>query len=242
MKDTADPVVKIAILAGVIKPVFRRVVQRIEPGLVIRPIFMAKNDYKLVHPPDLATTILEQHADEAASYGNVTILVMPFFRRSKELQNSVKTLSELGAHVIFMKQGTDGCPTLKGRMDADFQQQLAAAIVDCIRRLCPAEMVRSNLFSDSTEYQTAFDLLRGLASHDKMGPNNHSHEDDMWKSRGVGLQPNTRHGIEKRLMAGGILARKKNKSRGGTGWVYWIADVKRTVSEFPSLRDIIGDT
>ena len=61
--------VKIAILAGVIKPVFRRVVQRIEPGLVIRPIFMAKNDYKLVHPPDLATTILEQHADEAASYG-----------------------------------------------------------------------------------------------------------------------------------------------------------------------------
>ena len=42
--------------------------------------------------------------------GNVTILVMPFFRRSKELQNSVRTLSELGAHVIFMKQGTDGLP------------------------------------------------------------------------------------------------------------------------------------
>ena len=212
------------------------------PGSFVRSIFMVKNDYRLTHPPGLSTTILEGYADEATSYGDVIILVMPFFRRPRALRDSVTALSELGAHVVMMKPGTDGCPALRKRMDAEFQKRWADAIVYCIHRACPPRMAPSNLFSDSTEYQVAFDLLRGLASHDRMGPNNHSHEDDMWKNRGIGLQSNARHGIEKRLMMEGILGRKKNKSRGGTGWVYWIADVNRTVKEFPALRDIVVDT
>ena len=240
--DAPDPDVKIVILLGVIEPVFRRVVQCIGSELTIRPIFMAKNGYRLVQPPPLVATILEQHADEATTYADVAILLLPFFRTPRDLRDTVQALSELGARVIPMKQGKDGCPKLHRRMDAEFQRELTTAIVNCIRRLWPANIVQSNLFSNPTEHQVAFDLLRGLASHYKMGPNNHSHEDDMWKGCGIGLQPSARGGIEKRLMAEGILERKKNKSQGGTGWVYWIADVKRMVSEFPALRDIIGDT
>lgn len=195
-----------------------------------------------MQPPPLVLNILEQHADEATTYADVAILLLPFFRKSRELRDTVQTLSQLGARVIPMKQGQDGCPRLHQRMDAEFQRELTTAVVDCIYRLWPANIVRLNLFSNSTEYQVAFDLLRGLASHYKMGPNNHSHEDDMWKGCGIGLQPSARRVIEKRLMAEGILERKKNRSQGGTGWVYWIADVKRMISEFPALRDIIGDT
>ena len=37
-----------------------------------------------------------------------------------------------------------------------------------------------------------------------------------------------------------FLARKKNKSRGGTGWVYWIEDVGRAFAEFPDLAEFAG--
>lgn len=40
--DAPNPEAKIAILVGAIEPVFRRVVQRIGPGFIVRPIFMAK--------------------------------------------------------------------------------------------------------------------------------------------------------------------------------------------------------
>lgn len=36
-------------------------------------------------------------------------------------------------------------------------------------------------------------------------------------------------------MTAGILGRKKNKSVGGTGWVYWIADVSAACAAYPEL-------
>ena len=88
--------------------------------------------------------------------------------------------------------------------------------------------------------EVMFEMLRALATHHKMGENNHSHEDDLWRSCGRGLQPNEKNRIVRRLIADGILDRKKNDSRGGRGWVYWIADVNRARSRFPALERFVG--
>ena len=235
-----DAAVKVAILVGVIDPVLSRVRRQTILSVDISTIPMAKNGYRLTMPASRAVQVLEGYADKAQSYDDVAIIVTPFFRRLKELDGSVKTLSELGAHVVQMRQGTNGCPKLQKRMDAPFQTALAGAITDQIYQLWSPQAIQSSLFSESTEYQVALDLLRGLATHNKMGPNNHSHEDDMWKARGDLLKPGDRTRIVRNLMAHGILARKKNRSQGGTGWVYWIADVERTVREFPQMRNKIG--
>ena len=193
---------------------------------------MAKNGYQLSMPPSVARDLLEQYALEAPSRDAMAVIVSPFFRQPAEVKQSIKGMSESGARVVQMRQGRDGCPKLTGRMDAGFQEALTATIVDLITRWSSTARVDGPpILEDPVEYEVACSLLRGLASHDKMGPNNHSHdyshEDDLWKSRGGNLQPKVRRKIQDRLMESGILARKKNESRGGTGWVYWIADVHR---------------
>ena len=223
--------VKVAILVGIIKPVLLRVQQYFERRIAIRAIPMAKNSHDLLLPPTLAKGILERHADEAPTYEDVIVVVSPYCRVHRDVCDSIDTLTDVGARVVRMRQGVDGCPRLTERMDATFQEALAAYIVDQLTPFCV----------DPTEDKSVtFELLRGLVSHDKMGSNNHSHEDDLWRNRGVGLRPNQRRRIEKQLMDKGILARKKNKSRGGTGWVYWIEDVGRAFAEFPDLAEFAG--
>lgn len=223
--------VKVVILVGAIGQVLRRVRQHFGPEPVIRSIPMMKNCHDLLRPPAVARSMLDRYAEETSKYEDVLVMTLPYCRVHKEVHDSIDTLAELGAGVIRMKQGTDGCPKLEGRMDATFQEALADVIVDRLTPFCV----------DRTEESTvAFELLRGLVSHDKMGPNNHSHEDDLWKNRGSDLQPRQRRRIVRQLMDKGILDRKKNKSLGGTGWVYWIADSGRAFAEFPALEEIAG--
>jgi len=89
--------------------------------------------------------------------------------------------------------------------------------------------------AEDPDEEIAFELLRGLASHSKMGPNNHSHEDDLWKSRGKKLGPAGRRRIIAGLLTSKILGRKKNDSAGGKGWVYWIDDVAKAKEIYPGL-------
>ena len=223
---------KVAILVGVIKPVLLRVRQHFESGIVIRSIPVAKNGYELLKPPTHAKQLLEHHAEEASTYEDVIVVVAPYCRVHKDVRNSVDTLAEVGARIVRMKQGVGGCPILRGRMDAEFQEELVTTIVGQL----------AAFFFDPTEESTVeFELLRGLVSHDKMGPNNHSHEDDLWKRRGDGLQPSQRRRIVRRLMDKGILGRKKNKSLGGTGWVYWIDNPGLAFDEFPRLAEFAGE-
>ena len=223
---------KVAILVGVIKPVLLRVQQYFESGPVIRSIPVARNGYELLKPPAHAKQLLEHHAEEASSYENVVVVVAPYCRVHKDVRNSVDTLADVGARIIRMKQGAGGCPILRGRMDAEFQEALVTTIVG---------QLAAFFFDPAEESTVAFELLRGLVSHDKMGRNNHSHEDDLWKHRGDGLQPSQRRRIVRRLMDKGILGRKKNKSLGGTGWVYWIDNPGLAFAEFPRLAEFAGE-
>ena len=225
-------VVKVAILVGVIEPVLLRVQRYFERGPVIRSIPVAKNGYELLKPPTLAKHLLERHVEEASTYEDAIVVVVPYCRVHKDVENSIDTLAEVGARIVRMKQGVGGCPVLTGRMDATFQEALVETILDQLVAFC----------ADPTEESTvAFELLRGLVSHDKMGPNNHSYEDDLWKRRGDGLQPSQRRRIVRRLMDKGILGRKKNKSLGGTGWVYWIDNPGLAFAEFPRLAEFAGE-
>ena len=69
------------------------------------------------------------------------------------------------------------------------------------------------------------EILRGLFSHSKLGENNHSSWDDLWKNRGQGHKSGAKRAIVKELCGDGILGWKPNQSAGGTGKVYWVADV-----------------
>lgn len=80
------------------------------------------------------------------------------------------------------------------------------------------------------------ELLRGLITHSKMGENNHSHEDDFWKSRGQGMTPKAKHALVMKMKTLRLIRRKKNKSIGGTGCVYWIDDVAEVRRLFPELE------
>ena len=88
--------------------------------------------------------------------------------------------------------------------------------------------------------QRLFELLRGLVTHAKLGPNNHSSEDDLWKSRGQELAPGDRKRIIKNLLKEGILNRKRNDSLGGKGWVYWVGDVPKAYAVYPELDPWLG--
>ena len=223
---------KAAILVGVIKPVLLRVQQHFKPGPVIRSIPVAKNGHELLKPSTLAKHIIERHAEEASTYENVIVVVAPYCRMHKDVGSSIDTLAEVGAKIVRMKQGVEGCPVLGNRMDATFQEALVKTIVDHLAAF---------FFDPAEESTVAFELLRGLVSHDKMGSNNHSHEDDLWKHRGDGLQPSQRRRIVRRLMDKGILGRKKNKSLGGAGWVYWIENPGLAFAEFPRLAQFAGE-
>jgi hypothetical protein len=119
-------------------------------------------------------------------------------------------------------------------MDSEFQNSLIEQICACLDDFAPEPE------GEDEDDALKFEILRGLATHSKMGENNHSHEDDLWKQRGRGIGPRGRERIVKDLMGRGILDRKKNKSKGGTGWVYWIADVRVACAVYPELARYVG--
>ena len=129
--------VQVVILVGAIEQVLLRVRRHFGPEPVIRSIPMMKNGHDLLRPPAVARSMLERYAEEASTYEDVVVMTLPYCRRvHREVRDSIDTLAELGARIIRMKQGTDGCPKLEGRMDATFQEALADFIVDRLTPFC----------------------------------------------------------------------------------------------------------
>ncbi|HEY2345719.1 MAG TPA: hypothetical protein VGH80_07535 [Xanthomonadaceae bacterium] len=227
------PVVRVAILVGLPSTVLQRLQSRFKETVRISSIALARDGGLELEPlPVIAGHMVEQFADTASGYEHVLVVTLPYHSRVNAVDETVSLVQEMGAHASTMPPGDAKWPRLeKGRgMDNDFQRQLIECVSGCIDRCFPPER------ADDAELEAIkFEILRGLATHRKMGPNNHSHEDDLWKSRAQGLGPRDRDAIVRALMTAGLLGRKKNKSVGGTGWVYWIADVAAACAAYPEL-------
>ena len=198
----------------------------------VRSVTMKQDGgYLLSAPGREAARLVVQFADEAAAYEQVAIVTLPYTRLPQEVQDAVQTLASLGAALREPRSNSGAWPSQPDRMDETFFSQLRAAIRAEVDALLPAAPPAAG-----EDREIIVDILRGLISHSKMGPNNHSSEDDLWKSRGAHLRPGGRSQIMHRLRAEGILGRKKNASVGGTGWVYWIADVAKVRTKYPELQ------
>ncbi|OFV98862.1 MAG: hypothetical protein A3F68_00880 [Acidobacteria bacterium RIFCSPLOWO2_12_FULL_54_10] len=190
--------------------------------------------FLLESPPQHAATLLDQYAEAAPSYGDVVVLLLPYARIPAEVSGLADIQADLGARVFKPQPNSciQGCvaklPARSPRLDVKFREEMLRAILELIDREFPEP-------DADEDRQIACDIIRGLAVHSKMGPQNHSHEDDLWKACQVNLKPGGREAIIRRLMVKGILDRKKNNSAGGTGWVYWIAEVKLAKAFCPDL-------
>jgi hypothetical protein len=223
----------VAVVVGLPVPVRAMVERLVAQHICVRTIPLKRDGgFKLESPPRVAADLVVQFADQASSYTSVLIVVLPYTSLPipDEVWRAIETLKELGARVCRPQSGAPPWPARVVALDNQFQKALAVAVADSINSTFPEEPI------SDVHREISMELLRGLASHSKMGPNNHSHEDDLWKSRGHNLGPSERTQIVGRLMREGILDRKKNNSAGGTGWVYWIADVQKTRTQYPELE------
>lgn len=203
---------------------------RFKGHVVVRTILLRQaGGFGLEPPPHVAASLLEKFADEASDYTRVLVIVLPYSSLPDHVAKSATLLGDLGATVLYPRPASEGWPARPPRLDKDFQDALLRAVERCIDARFPEPK------SKDSDAEIAFQLLRGLASHSKMGPNNHSGEDDLWKSRGKDLGPGERRRIVGRLLDEGLLGRKKNDSAGGKGWVYWIGDVAKARKQFPGL-------
>jgi hypothetical protein len=184
---------------------------------------------------------LEAFADLAPCYELVTVLLLPYCHLPERVQRAAQTLRELGANILEPQSGEGLWPSYEAR-GAEFDQALVNAICVTLggRREAAASVQAPEPRLEIRERATLLSILRGLVSHTKLGPNNHSHEDDLWKSRGAHLKAGEKKGLLSYLLRRKIVARKHNKSIGGTGWVYWVDDVVVAVSEFPELEALLG--
>jgi len=224
-----DPISAVAILIGLPPPVRPFIERRVGPHISVKSIPLS--GFMLEPPPLTAVQMIEHFADGAPSYERVLVVVLPYTsgHLPTEVAQSLSVLADLGATICRPQSGTGLWPARSPRLDNQFQTDLAKALGQLINSTFPEDPL-----SDA-HHAVCKELLRGLATHSKMGPNNHSHEDDLWKSRGQDLGPGEREVIVSRMLREGLLGRKKNKSAGGTGWVYWIADVQLTRTRYPEL-------
>ena len=190
---------------------------------------------RLEPKPHVAAMQINNYSDEAlncfGTYTPLLVILLPYISGTMpdEVQQLAITLEELGASVARPKSGEAPWPSRSPRFDGEFLDALFGAMAESIESAFPAPP------QDDQDTIIACELLRGLAAHNKMGRNNHSYEDDMWKARGNALGPGGRDRIASWLLREGILARKKNNSAGGTGWVYWIGNVAKTKELCPEL-------
>lgn len=234
MASEPRPSSRVAAVVGIPAGIRARLEQRFTGSVAVRSILLKQDGgFRLQPPPNIAARLLEQFADEASSgagsYAGLQVVLLPYAQVPKEVVQTVEAIEALGATVLRPRPGTAPWPSRPPRLDQRFQDQLLDALDQAIRQ--PSGPDEEASLDDTV----AFEVLRGLASHSKMGPNNHSGEDDLWKTRGSSLGPGGKERVLKRLLASGLIDRKKNDSAGGKGWVYWIADVPKARKLFPAL-------
>ena len=196
--------------------------------------------------PAIARLVLEQKAEEATDYDNLAVVILPYCTIPGEVIESVDLLEEFGSKVFKPEKSSHGWPAQpkKGKFDRNFGGQLDAKLFELLDEILPevaklpegeAKAAVDVRDDDSELIKIAEELVRGLARHSKMGPNNHSSEEDMLKGRGQQLGPGGKKTVIKLLLTSGIVCRKENASIGGTGWVYWICDVEKAKATYPDL-------
>ena len=225
------------IVVGVPQSLRPVIESRFRGRVLIRLIPLGQDGgFRLGPKPHATVALLETYSDEAlnltGSYNRLSVILLPYTSRPlpDEVLRMALILEEVGANILRPQSGILPWPSRSPRMDTEFLSDLGAAICQSIEHAFPSPAV-----SDE-DTEIACELLRGLVSHNKMGRNNHSHEDDMWKARGKELGPGDRDKIVQWLLRVEILARKKNNSAGGTGWVYWIGNVANARALCPNLE------
>lgn len=187
--------------------------------------------YRLEPPPEVAAQRLEQLAGEAPVYDQLALILLPYAQIPAQVLAKVTEFKKSGAIISEPKPNDAPWPSRPKRMDKIFLDQLCVAVRTEVARYVPPEEPPAD-----DERQVMLHLLKGLVTNKKMGRNNHSSEDDFWKSRGQNLPSGKQKRIERYLLREKLIARKKNASMGGTGWVYWINDVAKVRSLFPELE------
>jgi hypothetical protein len=226
----------VAVVVGLPVAIRQRIEQRFKGRVVIRSIPLRRDGgFALGCSETFAKEQLEQYADLAPHFDQVLVVLLPYARIVKEVSDVADTLETLGARVCRARPGVQPWPSRPPRLDQQFLDQLESAISSEIDAAFPPRAVAD------PDADIAFELLRGLIRHSKMGPNSHSHEDDLWKARGRNLGPGGRERIVDRLLGEGVLNRKKNISAGGTGWVYWVEDVQLAKELYPKLEPYLGE-
>lgn len=227
------PIHKVAVLIGLPEAVRTRIQAKYTGIIDVRPIPLARaGGYRLDMPHPQAKELVERFAWNAGDLSQAVLILLPYHARAHLVEEAVNALEQAGCR-IYRAPPDGGWPKHHGAMDNEFQNSLIQEICRCLDDFAPEPE------GEDEDEVVKFEILRGLATHSKMGENNHSHEDDLWKQRGRGLGPRGRERIVKDLKDRGILGRKKNKSKGGTGWVYWIADVRAACDAYPGLEQYV---
>lgn len=169
---------------------------------------------------------------------NLLLLIPTYLRLPPEIAAEAQRVRARGTRIV---QGTaaDGAgmpwPRLAkgGVMNQQFLDELYAAVVAHIAAWEPTPDGAVNTTGRTQDI--IFGVLCGLISHHKMGQNNHSHEDDVLRGMGNTLSSGRRKKILQKLVRERLLGCKPNSSAGGTGDVYWLADVPAAVARHPEL-------
>lgn len=231
------PVSKMAMIVGLPESARGQLLATFKGDVDVHTILLEqRGGMSIDQPPQVAVARLERLLDKVSSYDDLCVVVLPYHKRIDLVEGFLSAFEDVGGKVYRVSPGQHEWVKIdrKKGMERDFQRVLVEQICACLDEWFPEPEIQDG--SESVK----FELLRGLASHNKMGKNNHSHEDDFWKERGAGLGSRTRAKIVKELMVDGLIGRKKNKSAGGTGWVYWIEDVQLARARFPELDKYIG--
>jgi hypothetical protein len=228
------PIVKVAVIIGLPEAIRGRIQAKFKGVVDIRPIPLARDGgYRLGMPHPHAKDLVEQFARAAGDLNMVALIPLPYHGKVHMVEDALNLLVQAGSRIYRAPPG-GAWPKPRRAMDSEFQNSLIEQLCACLDDFAPEPE------GEGEDDAVKFEILRGLATHSKMGENNHSHEDDLWKQRGRGLGSRGRERIVKDLMDRGILDRKKNKSKGGTGWVYWIADVQGACAAYPELAKYVG--
>ena len=225
------PIAKMVVIIGLPETIRSRLQAKFKGSIEIRLVPYARDGgYRLDREPLAAKLLIESYVDEAVGFEHVALIVLPYHHKVDLIEEVLELLASFGSKVCRQPLDQAGWAKVpKEGMNNAFQQELLGQLSACIDHYFPEEIAE-----DEVE-EIKFEVLRGLATHSKMGENNHSHEDDLWKARANGIGPRGRDGIIRDLLVLGILKRKRNSSAGGRGWVYWIDDVPKACQTYPDL-------
>jgi hypothetical protein len=214
------------IFVGVPEPVGRRIIHHFRGRGVVRVV-------QLGGP---AAVHLRRFIDEA-KYSGVTarLWITPYEPLSAEMARALAEARSCGFAVVELAPSTPGLPATSRKLqwNKTNQDALERVLIQVANEAGAGEEADAA----SSERDPTARMLKLLHSHNKLGQNNHSAESELFK--GENMSSSEKRQIIRDLEVQGILASKPNKSRGGTGNVYWIADLALATTEYPEFGEYV---